>query len=186
MQEWLDEIRDLLDTEMKAVLCPDPPDKLIAIGTESYSLLLLNKGSDERRTDAVAAAIRKHGNDGQSGYPFIIARQLNLDDAIAGQLALVCCDCVSAFVRDELVEERTREVFRELYCEVMNSREFQLVDVRVNHFPQTDLGRRFCWQFFGLASGIACPATFRMYRKKARLLTLWSKELNADIVSNEV
>src|SRR6476661_2568606 len=105
MQEWFDEIRDLLDTETKAELCPEPPEKLIAVGTESYSLLLLNKGSDERRTEPVVAAIRKHGNEGESEYPFIVARQLTLDDAIAGQLALACCDCVSAFIRDELVEE---------------------------------------------------------------------------------
>ena len=105
MQEWLDEIRDLLDTETKAELCPDPPDKLVAIGIESYSLLLLNKGTDERRINPVVAGIRKHATEGQSDYPFIVARQLTLDNAIAGQLALACCDCVSAFIRDELVEE---------------------------------------------------------------------------------
>jgi hypothetical protein len=148
-------------------------------------LLLLNKGTDERRIEAVVAGIRKHATEGQSDYPFIVARQLTLDDAIAGQLALACCDCVSAFIRDELIEEQTTEVFRQLYREVMKSREFQLVDVRVNHFPQTDVGRHICWQFFGLASGITCPATFRMYRKKARMFKLWARQLKAVVISNE-
>jgi hypothetical protein len=185
MQEWLDQIRDSLDTETKSELCSEPPDKLIDVETESYSLLLLNKGTDERRIEPVVAAIRKHAIESQSEYPFIIARQLTLDDAIAGQLALACCDCVSAFIRDELVEDHATEVFRQLYRDVMTSREFQLMDVCVNHFPQTDVARQICWQFFGLASGIECPATFRMYRKKARMLTLWARELKAVVISNE-
>jgi hypothetical protein len=30
-----------------------------------------------------------------------------------------------------------------------------------------------------------CPATFRMYRKKARMLALWARELKAVVISNE-
>lgn len=125
------------------------------------------------------------GSEGESEYPFIVARQLTLDDAIAGQLALACCDCVSAFIRDELVEEQATEVFRQLYSEVMNSREFQSVDVSVIHLPQTDVGRHICWQIFGLATRLTTPATFRMYRKKARMLTLWARELKAVVISSE-
>jgi hypothetical protein len=169
MATFLEEIRGWLDTETRAILCPVPPQKLVSVGVESYSLLLLKNGEDQERTDDIVTAIRDHAPPTLE-YPFVIGQGMDLDDALAGQFALACCDCVGAFVADELVNQSALDLFRQLLSEVLSSPEFERVQVNVEHIPQTDVGRRFSWQFFGLATGLPAPATYVMYRKKERLM----------------
>lgn len=178
MHDWLDEIRDWLDTETKAILYPDRPDKLIASATDSFSLLLLHKGKDEGRIREVALAIRKFSPP-VSNYPFVVGQGMELEDVLAGQFALACCDCVTAFVRDEIVDESASMTFQNLYNEILGSPEFQHVSVSIEHIPNSHEGRRFCWQFFGLATGLAIPTTMNMFRKKARLMDRWAKKVGA-------
>jgi hypothetical protein len=179
MSAFIDEIRDWLDTETRAILFPKKPEKLVALDIDSYSLLLLNSGNDERRIQDVVAEIRKIGPTTSINVPFVIGRQLSLEDALAGQFALACCDCVTAFVRDKIVQESPLKVYRQLHREVMSSPEFTLVDVLIESIPNTHEGRRLGWQFFGLATGVQTPKTIRMFRKKARLLEHWAKKVNA-------
>jgi hypothetical protein len=185
MHDWLDEIRPWLDTETKAILYPDPPDKLVALATESYSLLLLQEGVDEDRINDVVLAIQKIAPP-LTDLPFVISQQLELEDALAAQFALACCDCVSAFVRDEIVNESATETFRQLHRAVLISTEFQLVPVKIEHIPDSPLGRQICWQFFGLATGLEAPTTITMYRKKARLLKQSAKKVGAKISCDEI
>lgn len=168
MHEWL-------DTETKSILCREPPEKTAPPQTEGYSLLLLEKGTDERRIDEVVAAIQRGTPAIPDDRPFVIARQLCLDDALAGQFALACCDCVTAFVRDAVICDSDCDYLRQLYGQVMGSPEFASVLVELLSVPVTDDGRRFCWQFLGLATP-AVPATFRVFRKKARLMEHWAKK----------
>jgi hypothetical protein len=58
----------------------------------------------------------------------------------------------------------------ELFAELSAGPEFRPVDVRVLSVPSNDEGRRFLWQFLGLAVGVALPQKLRVMRKKARLM----------------
>jgi hypothetical protein len=185
MRERLDEIREWLDTETKAVLCPDPPEKLVASATVSFSLLLVTKGKDEQRIADIVSAIQRSAPPKTLDYPFVVGQQMNLEEALAGQFALACCDCVAAFVRDDIVDESAIKAFRQIHSEVLSSPEFEQVAMRIEFIPNTEQGHRFCWQFFGLASGLQIPVTINMYRKKARLMEHWAKRIGASYSVSE-
>ncbi len=161
------------------MLCANPPDKLIATETDSYSLLLLHKGNDDPRVEETLAAIRQYASPELKEYPFIVGQHMTIEDALAGQFALACCDCITAFVRDEVICSSTTKVYRQLYNEVMRSSEFKTVTVEIEYVPLTDQGRRFCWQFFGLATGMPTTSVVGMFRKKARLITHWASKIGA-------
>jgi hypothetical protein len=110
---------------------------------------------------------------------------LELNEATAGQLALVCCDCISAFVRDEVVDTSAKETFQRIQNEITASPEFQLVTAQIDDIPASEPGRRFCHQFFGLAAGITFPNKFNVYRKKARLMELWAKRIGVKVITKE-
>lgn len=174
MRTFFDEMRDWLDTETRAMLYPEPPEKVVQVGIESYSLLLLHQGADGPRIAEVVAAIQDCFPPLLDRFPFVIGSEMELEDALAGQFAFACCDCVTAFVRDELIKNAAASVFRQLHSEIMQSREFQSIEVEVSEIPQTEAARRFCWQFFGMATGLKIPAVIRTYRKKARMMEHWA------------
>ena len=172
---------DWLDTETRAILCKSPPSARTAVDTTGYSLLLVKAGSDESRAVQVVAEIQQHGAKNSTGIPIVIAQQMTLDDAIAGQFALSCCDCVSAFVPDAVVYDGNAAYLRELAEAVMHSPEFEPITVSLLHIPPTDQGQRFSWQFLGVAVGIATPWETRVHRKKARLMAHWAKKCDVDL-----
>jgi hypothetical protein len=187
MSEWLDELREWLDTETKSILWVTPPTGSIALDRNSYSLLLLQKGNDEARIEEVVTALRSVGTETSTDYPFVVGQGWTLDDALVGQFALVCCDCVSAFVRDEIVDASAVNVYRQLHREVMSSHEFASVEVVVELIPDTGEGRRFGWQFLGWAAGFPTPTALRIRRKKARLMEHWGRKtgVNVRLLENE-
>jgi hypothetical protein len=182
MQDCLDEIREWLDRETKAILCHDLPDKAIASATMLYSLLLIDKGEDEQRIKEVVSAIRATAPPTTSDYPFVVGQQMTLEDAPAGQFALACCDCVTAFVRDEIVDDSAIKAFRRIHSEVMKSPEFERIVVQTDFIPDSEQGRRFGWQFFGLATGLQFPTIRSVYRKKARLMEHWAKKAGVTLL----
>jgi hypothetical protein len=175
MSTFLEQVREWLDTKTRELLCPEPPTKVTEIGIESYSLLLLRHGNDKRRTEDVVAAIQKENPVILVEYPFVVAQEMTLDEAMVGQFALACCDCISAFVRDEVICNTDRDYLQQLNEQVAHSSEFEFVCTELLNIPHTEDVRRFCWQFLGMATAVSCPLKLRVFRKKARLMEYWAK-----------
>ena len=93
-----------------------------------------------------------------------------MDDAVAGQLALACCDCISAFVHDAIVRSENATYLEQLFNDVVGSAEFEQVPLTLRFLLSTDEGQRFCWRFLGAATPEAVPMTLNVYRKKARMM----------------
>ena len=92
-----------------------------------------------------------------------------------------CCDCVSAFITDEVVYDANARYLQQLSEEIMRSPEFEPISVGLFFIPLSDLGRRFSWQFLGVAVGIATPSEIQVHRKKARLMTHWAAKCDVDL-----
>jgi hypothetical protein len=172
---------DWLDTETRAILCKSPPAVQAAVDTKGYSLLLLKAGRDESRAIQAVAEIQRYGAKNSTGISIVIAQQLTLDEAMAGQFTLSCCDCVSAFVPDEVVYDANAGYLHELSEAVMHSPEFEPIAVRLISIPPTDQGRQFSWQFLGVAIGIAAPSEIQVHRKKARLMMHWASRCDVHL-----
>lgn len=178
-------MREWLDTETKALLCADPPEKSTAIAAEGYSLLLVRRGLDEQRLEDVVGMIQKENPVVLVEYPFVVAQEMTLEEALAGQFALACCDCISAFVSDEVVCNCDPNYLQELNRQVMQSPEFKFINVTILHIPHTEESHRFCWQFLGLAAGVPAPTTRLVFRKKARLMEHWAKRSGVELKVSE-
>ena len=168
---------DWLDPKTRAILCKSPPTVQTVVDTEGYSLLLVKAGGDDNRAIQVVSEIQRRGARNSTSISIVIAQQLMLDDAMAGQFALSCCDCVSAFVADEVVCDANAGYVHELSDTIIHSPEFEPIAVRLISIPPSDLGRRFSWQFLGVAVGIATPSEIQVHRKKARLMTHWATKV---------
>lgn len=166
-EEWL-------DPETRGLLHKSPPGLETAVDCRGYSLLLLHAGPDTNRIVDVVADIQRMGAHNQTSIPVVIAQQLTLDEAMAGQFALCCCDCVSALVDDNLVRDDDPAIVEDLSEIVTSSAEFSPVTIRLISIPQTELGRRFSWQFLGSAVGVAMPAELTVHSKKAQLMIHWA------------
>ena len=104
MSTFVEEIREWLDTETRAILCRESPKKYTAVGTQAYSLLLVLQGNDKPRTEEVVKAIRQHNPVLLVDYPFVMAQEMTLNEALAGQFALALLRLrLSAFVPDGIV-----------------------------------------------------------------------------------
>jgi hypothetical protein len=169
-------ISEWLDTETRAILC-EGHDKAVLTATDGYSLLLLTKGADEGRFDAVMADVAKHGFPNSTPFPFVIRHGMTLEKALLAQFAFACCDCAAAFVRDEFATGASAADFTALCSELRASPEFQFTDVDVEFLPSSDAGKWFSWMFLGMAVGIAVPMKTAVIRKKARLMMHWGEKI---------
>lgn len=172
---------DWLDTETRAILCKSPPSIQTAINIKGYSLLLVKAGRDENRVIQAVSEIQRYGAKNSTNISIVIAQHLTLDDAMAGQFALSCCDCVSAYVTDGVVYDANAGYLHRLSEAVMHSPEFAPITVRLISIPPNDLGRRFSWQFLGIAVGIATPSEIEIHRKKARLMMHWATKCDVHL-----
>ena len=163
---------DWIELATQSELEASPPSKLIATTTQTYSLLLLKWGQDHNRVESVVAEIQASLGVKLKDLPFVVCQRMTLDDAMVGQFALVCCDCVSAFITDDLVDAENKPFFEQLLREVSTSTEFDLVTTKVMYIPDSKAAKRFCWQFFGQAEGVKAPAEYEFHRKKVRLMKL--------------
>ncbi|MHB9080373.1 MAG: hypothetical protein ACYC3X_23100 [Pirellulaceae bacterium] len=161
-----------LDTKTRALLCDDDVKSTLT-ATDAFSLLLLYQGADTGRVHAVVTELGNYGTPNMTPFPFVARQGLALDDAVAGQSALACCDCVAVFVRDDVVAEMQRDDFAELFSELVASPEFQPARVEIVSLRTDEVGHRFLWMFLGLAVGIVLPIRVVVMRKKARLMKHW-------------
>lgn len=183
MSKWL-------DTETKALLQPAPPEKLSPADTDAFTLVLLKKGENVAWvTEALAklpdTPLVRAMNLASQVCPVVVADHLSLYDAMLGQFELVCCDSVSIFLRDEVVECATGDYLPQLYSRFQWSEEFENISVNIDAIPANDLGKRVIRQFFGNVSyDIGQGFAFRgdMMRKKARILTHWIRKLGVNVI----
>jgi hypothetical protein len=176
MSEWFD------DVQTRAILRKGLPPALAPPDAEGYSLLLLKPGKDEARMAEALDIIGQSGTANATAFPFVIRQRLSLDEAFRGQFLLACCDCATAFVRDQVTSSADAKYLSELYAELMSSAEFQAVEVELVFVPSTEAGRRFLWQFTCLAVGLGLPRKLVVMRKKARLLSYWAQKIGASVV----
>jgi hypothetical protein len=184
MSALLRQIHDWLETDARALLWAEPPESAIAVGIVLYSLLLIQHGDDPSRTANVVAMIREQSPAIHAEYSFVIAQQMALDEAVVGQLALACCGCVTAIVRDEVINSADPEYLQELHQQMLGSDEFQPVNATILSVPETDAGRRFCWQFLGLAKGLKAPTTKQIFLKTARLMDYCARNIGVELHFN--
>jgi hypothetical protein len=174
------EMHEWLDPTTRAILCRNATNRKASVQAGAYSLLLLEKGIDDARIQETIAAIQQ-GASPTSELPFVLVQHMSFVDALAGQFALACCDCAAAILPDEVLDRADRAFFRELYVQVINSDDYQRIQVEVSDVPPTDEGRRFCWQFLGLATGLALPSRQKVFRIKAELMAHWAKRSGISI-----
>jgi hypothetical protein len=184
MTEWL-------DTETKALLQANPPDKMAPPDTGTFTLVLLAPGRDVERTAWAVGWICRCGEADAMAraagqLPAVVAAGLSVEDALIGQFELVCCDCVSVFLADEVVEGADPDYLQDLYATLCQSSEFDEVTVEIRAVPDTPEGRKFLAQFLGpraaaqITSFAGLPTQQRMMRKKARVLLHWADKVGAD------
>jgi hypothetical protein len=171
MDEWL-------DPQTKALLRGTPPLIPCRVDTDSFALLLLVRGADDARIDEAVSAIVRDGVAPAVELPFIVASGLSLEEAFVGQFALACCDCAVSFVPDEVARQADRAWWRQYYREVMQSGDFQQVVVELMDVPPGEAGRRYAWQFLGMAT-VALPQALTIFRIKAELMEYWGNRLGA-------
>lgn len=177
---------DWIDPETQAILRGNHPSTDDAIATQGFSLLLVLRGHDHTRAQEAIDNIQHLGGFNETLLPNVVAQNLSLRQALAGQFALSCCDCISALLRDEIVVAGNLSYLDEVSREVAASREYGLVDIQLEFVPDSGLGREFCWQFFGYAKGLAFPVKASVFRKKARLMKHWAAKCGAILNCNPI
>lgn len=180
-----------LDTETKALLQKLPPEKLSPSDTASFTLVLLSiYGRDNAR---VLRAITKIPGHPQNAAHGVLARALPLavksgvshGDALLGQFELISADAISVFVKDEVVETASQEYLRQLYAQLLQSSEFELVSLRIESIPGTDLGQHFVEQFLGNDNSWRSQV-LRVARKKARIMAHWAQEIGGRVTCPDI
>lgn len=151
-------------------------------GEGGYSLILLDVGRDEV-VRIVRAAIRVRGCDADEAIgvlraplPIRVASGLTHGAAQEGQHEFISCDCVSIFVRDEIVEQGGFGYLADLFRTVGRSEEFGFVSIELESIPDTGPGRRFADQFLGYEPA-TMPLRLEVREKKARLMEYFGERM---------
>lgn len=174
---------DWLDTETKAQLWKNPPDKLAPPDVDGYSLVLLERGTDRDRVENAILTLADDATVVAKECPCVVRRNLSLTDALVGQFELICSDSISVFLRDDVVRLGNPSYLRELFDNLRAGEEFAPVTAQLTSIPADEHGRRFLLQFFGQFLGL--DTTHTVTRKKARIMAHWAAKLGATIEFND-
>jgi len=185
-----------LDAQTRAILHPTPPEECVALGVSGFTLVLLQKGFQHDRLTRALQRIRRDPERATTPVLFApcptrVRSGLSLEEAIVGQFELICCDCISVFVRDEIAADGATGYLRGLYSQLRSSPEFQPVFITITFVPDTDAGRRFCDQFLSTAQektiryGNEIVMKDRVYQKKARMMAHWAVEIGVRLTIDE-
>ena len=172
---------DWLDRETRSILQPSFPKSATAIAVEGYSLLLIRPGGDRNRLGEFVSELRANHVANLSRIKNVVVQQLTLEEALAAQLTLSCCDCVSAFVSDTIIFDDNAVYLARLCDAVQSSPEFKETEVIIKSMSDDPLARKFCWQFLGMAIGHKFPMTVSVFQKKARLMRHWAARCGVDL-----
>ena len=179
MSEWLDtETKAILEGAGKAELAP--PD------TQSFTLVLLSKSSDQ---DRLRQALAKAGCSDPatlrrllaSPCPCAAAAGLTLEEAMFGQFELACCDRAAVFLRDDVVAENDLQYLSRLYDDLALSEEFRPAEIEIHFVPRDEHGARYVRQFLGVderfLERVGLPLQRTVMEKKARMMWHWGKKI---------
>ncbi len=184
MCEWL-------DTETKAILQQVPPRKCAPPDTaDTFTLVLLQVSNELIRTTHTLAkvpgvSLEKADLLVSQPCPVPIARGMSIAEAILGQFELICSDCISVFLRDEILSYASQDELRRICSPFWSSHEFASIPVKINLIPQTPDGKRFADQFLGGMAHVACcPHRGYFFEgeamcKKARIMAHWAAQIGA-------
>ncbi len=174
---------DWLDTQTKAQLQKNPPDKFAPPVVDGYSLILLERGTDSERIYRTIQSLAEDASIALLECPFIVRQHLSLTDALQGQFELICSDSISIFLDDNVVRHAESAYLNDLYRTVHKSEEFEPVKIRLKFVPDHEDGKRFLRQFFGQVLGVS--ETHTVTRKKARIMVHWGNKLGAIVESED-
>ena len=85
--------RRWLDLKTRSILQGSLPNRETAVGTETFTLLIVELGNDSTRAELAIQQIQQRGTVNDTHLPNVVARQLTLDDALLGQFDLACSSC---------------------------------------------------------------------------------------------
>lgn len=173
---------DWLDTQTKALSHFVPPQKLAPADTGMFALVLLT--IEIRNCDRVALALRRilRGPDDEvhrvlgSPLPIAVTHGLSHEDALLGQCELICCDCISVFVRKEVATRADPWYLAGLYSQLRKSQEFEVVSARIESVPDNPQGEAFLATFLGHVRRWF-PIDLKIMRKKARIMQHWAAKI---------
>lgn len=174
-----------LDTETKAMLQQVPPQKLAPATTETFSLVVLafdTAGDHTRYVRAFERVLCTSVPDAtrQTGRkpPFVVQRGLTLPAAVLAQFELACCDIISVFVADPVVDDAEPRFLAKFYRTLVHADEFEKVSILLVSVPDSPAGLAFVQQFVSNDMP-ALPYEMVAMRKKARIMMHWAKRIGA-------
>lgn len=178
-----------LDTQTKEILQKVVEPKLAPPKTTEFTLVLVRKGADHTRL--VRAFRRINECDEPEAIklatkrtPVRVNSDLSEGDALWGQFELICCDAVSIFIRNEVLDQMDLAEFQSLVQKTSQSTEFQPTTVTIAEIPRTEPGLSFVDQFLGSFEPTkiaALPATIIIPFKKARIMQHWAMRVGAKL-----
>jgi hypothetical protein len=178
-----------LDTQTKEILQKVVEPRLAPPKTAEFTLVLVRKGIDHARL--VRAVCRINECDEPEAVKLVAQRtpvRVNSDlsegDALWGQFELICCDAVSIFIRNEVLDQMDLAEFQSLVQKTSQSTEFQPTTVTISEIPRTEPGLSFVDQFLGSfdpAKISVLPATVIVPFKKARIMQHWATRVGAKL-----
>ena len=180
--------QDWLDTETAAILAGAPPRKLAPPRAAGFSLVILVQGPDPIHTaEAMRRIPRVAENDlaacARKECPFVAASGLTEADAFMGQFELICADCISVFIQDEVLSDADSRYLADLYTRLRQSPEFEQVRLVVRSLPPGEAAKKFTAQFLNkYLREQVLDGWMLMSRKKARIMQHWGNKIGATIL----
>lgn len=113
-------------------------------------------------------------------HPFVVQTGLSHTDALIGQFELICCDIVSVFIPDEVIENAKPEYLQKLFASLLKSDEFSPTWLNIVSLPDNEHGEGFIKQFLG-AKPETYPIRISVELKKARIMEHWGQKIGADV-----
>ena len=175
-----------LDTETKALLQQDPPQRLAPADTAAFTLVLLAifNTSHQGLVGAVQHVMLGSAvaalNLVARPMPVVVKKGLSYPEAQLGQLQLIFVDAISVFVRDEVAAEAPPEYLADLYARVRQSEEFEWVSVSIDSLPDSPHGREFCVRMLGREVD-RWPTSLKLMRKKALAMKFLGERLGGRV-----
>jgi hypothetical protein len=171
-----------LDTETLALLQKSPTDKLAPADTIAFTLvaLTISDRCSKRVVRAIERILDVPPEDARHllarPLPFPVKRELSHADAAFGQFELISCDSISVILTDEVFDGATPKYLNELYGQLLQSPEFEIISLQVESIPETERGSQYIDQFLGNDDSWR-SSVLKVHRKKALIMKYWGAKI---------
>ena len=108
--------------------------------------------------------------------PIAVKSGLTYSDALLGQFELISADAISVFINDRVLDTASQEYLRQLYSQLLQSSEFELISLRIESIPSTKHSADFIDQFLGDDKAWQSQV-LTLPRKKARIMEHWANKI---------